>query len=71
MREQTVEDTQEGPQVTFFHGIPCVEFEAACEKNPGLREWMVGQTGLGPVDGKCYIYLFDYDRFLSGRKVID
>jgi len=81
MREQVVTreealnkvltETEDGLPLHFFSGMPCVEFEEACEKYPDLRKWMRGQTGLGPIGGKCYIYLWDYDNFLKGGKVVD
>jgi hypothetical protein len=63
--------TSDGLPVSNFNGLLCVENTLAYTKHPRLAQWMRGQTGLGPVDGKFYVYLWDYERFLEGHPITD
>ena len=71
MGEQVITATSDGLPVDYFSGMACVESQMAYTKHSKLKEWMAGQTGLGPVDGKFYIYLWDYENFLVGGRAFD
>ena len=52
-------------------GMQVVDADYAFDNFRGLGEFMNGQKMLGPIDGRGYIYLWDFERFLRGGKVVD
>ena len=58
-------------RIYAISGMHVVDADYAFDNFRGLGEFMQGQTMLGPIDGRGYIYLWDFERFLRGGKVVD